>query len=125
MLNGGGLGQVQTITTELNKALDGREGDVRDLVGQLDRLATTLDRQRTHIVRAMQGLDKLLALLGDIRGETDEAALLRQEKEADAILTQVLQDYAKGDLDGSGLAAYRLVMDQVGRALLERRAANA
>ena len=74
--------------------------------------------------RAMQGLDKLLALLSDIRGETDEAALLRQEKEADAILTQVLQDYAKGDLDGSGLAAYRLVMDQVGRALLERRAAN-
>ena len=32
LLNGGGLQQIKVITTELNKALDGNEGAVRDLV---------------------------------------------------------------------------------------------
>ena len=73
--------------------------------------------------RAMAGLERLLVLLAEIRDETDEAALLRLEKEADAILTQVLRDYAQGDVTGGGLSAYRMAMDQVGRALTERRGA--
>jgi TRAP-type uncharacterized transport system substrate-binding protein len=73
--------------------------------------------------RAMAGLDDLLALLGDIRSGSDEIELARLEHEADSILTRVLGDFAKGDLDGSGLAAYRLVMDQVGRAVGDRRRA--
>lgn len=71
--------------------------------------------------RAMSGLDELLALLPDIRTCTNEADLPRFEEQADAILTRVLRDFAKGDIDGSGLAAYRLVMDQVGRAVAERQ----
>lgn len=71
--------------------------------------------------RAMSGLDELLALLPDIRACEDELELPRFEQQADAILTRVLSDFAKGDLDGSGLAAYRLVMDQVGRAVAERQ----
>lgn len=70
---------------------------------------------------AMAGLDELLALLSAIRSceaATDLAAL---EHRADEILTRVLGAYAKGDLDGSGLGAYRLVMDQVGRAVAERQ----
>ncbi len=73
--------------------------------------------------RAMSGLDELLAMLADIRVSSDEIELARLEHEADSILTRVLGDYAKGDLDGSGLAAYRLVMDQVGRAAAGRRRA--
>lgn len=73
--------------------------------------------------RAMTGLDDLLALLGEIRTSADEIELARLEHDADVILTRVLSDFAKGDLDGSGLAAYRLVMDQVGRALGGRRRA--
>ncbi|AOO80059.1 TAXI family TRAP transporter solute-binding subunit [Bosea vaviloviae] len=73
--------------------------------------------------RAMSGLDELLALLPVIRTCSDAVELARLDREADEILTRVLSDFAKGDLDGSGLAAYRLVMDQVGRAVAERRLA--
>jgi TRAP transporter TAXI family solute receptor len=71
--------------------------------------------------RAMSGLDELLALLPEIRTCENELELPRFEQQADAILIRVLSDFAKGDLDGSGLAAYRLVMDQVGRAVAERQ----
>ncbi len=71
--------------------------------------------------RAMEGLDDLLALLPAIRVCEDEAELMAFEGRADIILTNVLSDFARGDLDGSGLAAYRLVMDQVGRAVAERQ----
>ncbi len=73
--------------------------------------------------RAMSGLDELLALLPVIRTCSNENELARLDREADEILTRVLSDFARGDLDGSGLAAYRLVMDQVGRAVAERRLA--
>jgi phospholipid/cholesterol/gamma-HCH transport system substrate-binding protein len=59
VLNGGGLSQMGTITTELNKALNGRESDVRDLVSQLSTLIGRLDAQRTQIVTAMEGLNRL------------------------------------------------------------------
>lgn len=75
--------------------------------------------------RAMSGLDELLALLAVIRACEDEAELTRLGREADHILTRVLADYAKGDLDTAALAAYRLVIDQVGRAVAERQRALA
>ena len=69
----------------------------------------------------MAGLDELLALLPSIPRCEDEAELMAFKGRADTILTRVLSDFARGDLDGSGLAAYRLVMDQVGRAVAERQ----
>ena len=75
--------------------------------------------------RAMSGLDELLELLAVIRACEDEAELTRLGREADQILTRVLADYAKGDLDTAALAAYRLVIDQVGRAVAERQRALA
>ena len=73
--------------------------------------------------RAMSGLDELLALLALIRACEDEEELMRLGREADQILTRVLADYAKGDLDTAALAAYRLAIDQVGRAVAERQRA--
>lgn len=88
--------------------------------------ATVLGRASAARRRlAMAGLDDLLGLLNVIRTSCDEIELARLEHEADAILTRVLGDFARGDLDGSGLAAYRLVMDQVGRGVAERRRALA
>ncbi|MGO4405570.1 TAXI family TRAP transporter solute-binding subunit [Bosea sp. RAF48] len=75
--------------------------------------------------RAMSGLDELLELLTVIRSCEDEAELARLGSEADQILTRVLADYAKGDLDTAALAAYRLAIDQVGRAVAERQRALA
>lgn len=84
--------------------------------------ATLLSRESAaRRRRAMSGLDELLALLPAIRTCEAVELLPEFEKRADAILTRVLGDFAKGDLDGSGLAAYRLVMDQVGRAVAERQ----
>ncbi|MFF4214057.1 MCE family protein [Streptomyces sp. NPDC001796] len=64
LLNGGGVAQLKTITVELNKALDGRETRVRSLLKQLDTFLGGLDRQRSEIVRALQGIDRLAKRLG-------------------------------------------------------------
>lgn len=70
---------------------------------------------------AMAGLDRLVAMLAAIRTEEDERALVSYEREADAVLASVLSNFSRGDVDAGGLAAYRLAMDQVGRAVAERR----
>ncbi|MFI6171367.1 MCE family protein [Nocardia sp. NPDC051052] len=59
VLNGGGISQLETITRELNSALSGRANDIRDLLPQLNELTTNLDKQRTDIIAAMSGLDRL------------------------------------------------------------------
>jgi phospholipid/cholesterol/gamma-HCH transport system substrate-binding protein len=65
LLNGGGLEQIRTITTELNKALKGNEGAVRDLLGQLNTFVGTLDRQKNDIVNALAALDRLSISLNE------------------------------------------------------------
>ncbi|MBO0876009.1 MAG: MCE family protein [Pseudonocardia sp.] len=72
LLNGGGLGQLQSISSELNKALGGREADVRALLGDLNRLTTTLDGQKDNITRALDGVDRLSAALVEQRGNLDK-----------------------------------------------------
>jgi phospholipid/cholesterol/gamma-HCH transport system substrate-binding protein len=67
LLNGGGLGQAQSIAAELNKALSGREGDTRALLNDLNTLVGTLDGQKSSITRALDGLDKLSGKLSDQR----------------------------------------------------------
>lgn len=59
VLNGGGLAQINDITTELNAALVGREDSVRNLLPRLDELVSTLDIQRGDIVSALEGMDRL------------------------------------------------------------------
>jgi TRAP transporter TAXI family solute receptor len=75
--------------------------------------------------RALAGLDRLVTLLREVRDTTAEAHLAELDAEADAILVGVLSDFARGDLDSEGLSAYRLVLDQVGRAIAEQRRALA
>jgi phospholipid/cholesterol/gamma-HCH transport system substrate-binding protein len=72
LLNGGGLGQLQSISSELNKALGGREADVRALLGDLNKLTATLDGQKDNITRALDGVDKLSASLVQQRGDLDK-----------------------------------------------------
>jgi phospholipid/cholesterol/gamma-HCH transport system substrate-binding protein len=73
LLNGGGVGQLHTITAELNRALGGREDRVKDLLSQLDRFVGGLDAQRGDIVRALTGIDKLSATLAAQRGTITRA----------------------------------------------------
>ena len=46
LLNGGGVGQLQTITRELNRTLHGREGEARSVLHQIRSFAGQLDRHK-------------------------------------------------------------------------------
>ncbi|UAL30360.1 MCE family protein [Nocardioides rotundus] len=59
LLNGGGVGQLKTIASELNTALEGREGSTRSLLQQVDLLMTQLDRRKGDIVNAIEALNRL------------------------------------------------------------------
>jgi phospholipid/cholesterol/gamma-HCH transport system substrate-binding protein len=65
LLNGGGLQQIKIITTELNKALDGNEAAVRDLLTQLNGFVGTLDEQKKQILDALDSVDRLAITLND------------------------------------------------------------
>jgi phospholipid/cholesterol/gamma-HCH transport system substrate-binding protein len=63
LLNGGGLAQLHTITTQLNAALAGNEPQIRSLLGQISTLIGNLNTHRQDIVSALDGLDSLSATL--------------------------------------------------------------
>lgn len=63
LLNGGGVGQLETITRELNAVFDGRRGRMRHVLGEIDTLVATLDVQKGDIIAAMESLDGLAATL--------------------------------------------------------------
>ncbi|WP_374220916.1 MCE family protein [Saccharopolyspora sp. HNM0986] len=73
LLNGGGVAQLQNITKELNTALQGREGDARSLLNNLDQLVGGLDAQRDDITRALDSVNRLSASLNNQRGNIDTA----------------------------------------------------
>jgi phospholipid/cholesterol/gamma-HCH transport system substrate-binding protein len=63
LLNGGGLQQIKIITTELNKALDGNEPAIRDLLGQLNTFVGTLDHQKDAIIATLDKVNRLAITL--------------------------------------------------------------
>ena len=74
LLNGGGVAQLKTITVELNKALEGRETDVKSLLGQLDLFTGQLDDGKEDIVDAIESLNQLSISLNE-EEETIKLAL--------------------------------------------------
>ena len=65
LLSGGGLGQLQTITQELNAMMDGRTDNIRSVLEELNTLVGTLNSQRGDIVSAMDALNGLSTTLVD------------------------------------------------------------
>ncbi|MFF3258332.1 MCE family protein [Streptomyces sp. NPDC002932] len=63
LLNGGGINQLKTITTELNKALAGHEPQVRSMLKRVNTLVTNLDDHRADITDALDGVNRLSATL--------------------------------------------------------------
>jgi virulence factor Mce-like protein len=59
LLNGGGVGQLKSISKELNLALEGREGDVRSIIRQTRSFMGQLDRNKATIVDTLENLNKL------------------------------------------------------------------
>ena len=76
LLNGGGVAQLKTIEVELNDAMRGRTGVIKDLIGQLDTFVGGLDAQKSEIGRAIDSIDRLAATLAArraaISGALDE-----------------------------------------------------
>ncbi|GAA4547882.1 MCE family protein [Pseudonocardia xishanensis] len=73
LLNGGGVAQIKTISTELNTALTGREPQIRSLLDNLDTLVGALDDRKGEITRALDGINRLSATLNDRRPQIANA----------------------------------------------------
>ncbi|HEY3468104.1 MAG TPA: MCE family protein [Amycolatopsis sp.] len=65
LLNGGGIGQLQTINRELSKVMDGNEEQIRSFLSGVDTLMTDLDAHRSDITEALDGLNRLSATLAN------------------------------------------------------------
>jgi phospholipid/cholesterol/gamma-HCH transport system substrate-binding protein len=59
LLNGGGVSQLHTISTELNGALSGNESQIRGVLGQLDTFMGQLDQHKSQIVDAIRSVNAL------------------------------------------------------------------
>lgn len=59
VLNGSGLQQIQTVTSELNRVIGGREDSLRSLTDSLRTFVSGLNEQRSDIVAAIDGMDRL------------------------------------------------------------------
>lgn len=59
VLNGGGVAQLKTISSELNNALEGREGSAKSVLTQLRDFMRQLDDNKAGIVRAIRSLNEL------------------------------------------------------------------
>lgn len=73
LLNGGGVAQIKTISTELNKALVGNEPQIRSLLANLDTLVGALDDKKSEITRALDGINRLAATLDARRDQITNA----------------------------------------------------
>ncbi|WP_422744561.1 MCE family protein [Mycobacterium sp. WMMD1722] len=67
VVNKGNLGALQDITDEAYAAVAGREGTFADLIPRLAELTSSLDRQTTDIIAAMEGIDRFAAILARSR----------------------------------------------------------
>jgi phospholipid/cholesterol/gamma-HCH transport system substrate-binding protein len=77
LLNGGGVGQLATITHEVNRTLHGREGQATSVLHRVRTFSARLDSHRGQIVRALDALDRL------------SVSLNRQRSTIDATLTEL------------------------------------
>ena len=75
VLNGSSLGSIQTITREINIALEGRTGDARSAARRLTALVSTLDRRRDSLITALEAMDRLSGRLARQRDVIDTALL--------------------------------------------------
>ena len=73
LLNGGGVAQLKTITEELNKTLQGREGTARDVLVQVRDLMGQLDTRKQDIVHAIDSVNRLAVSVRRQQGSIDQA----------------------------------------------------
>lgn len=76
LLNGGGVAQLKTIATELNKAFGGREPQVRSIIRELGTFTGQLAANKTAIVNTLENVNRLATELrrqdGTIKSTLDQ-----------------------------------------------------
>lgn len=124
LINGGGLNQLQTITEELNTALDGRSGRVRDVLGRTDNLMQQFNSTSGEIDRTLKALNSVSGTLS-ARRQTIHTALKEIEPAARALrsnlpgLTKLLAQLES--FSGTSNQLVRATRDQI-RVLLSEAA---
>lgn len=93
LINGGGLGQIQTIVREVNEALGGREDTARDLLGTLDRTMNNFNGSSKEIDQTLDALADLSEELNR-RNDTIDQALVDVAPAA-RVLSDNTDDLAK------------------------------
>jgi phospholipid/cholesterol/gamma-HCH transport system substrate-binding protein len=68
LLNGGGIGQLHTIESELNQFAGGNEQQIRTFFTSVDRVVTSLNAHRSSIIHALSALATLSATLDQQNG---------------------------------------------------------
>ena len=97
LLSGGGIGQLKTISHELNNMMNGRQDQARHLLGNLDRMIGGLDEQKDDIIAAMESIDRLSSTLvkeKDVIGEAIDSmgpALKVLNRQHKALMTMLRQ----------------------------------
>ena len=103
ILNGGGVAQLKTISTELNKALGGREDAARSVLDQVDTLMKNLDDNKGKIVDALESINQLSK---SVRG---------QEKTIDATLDELPAAISSIDKQRQDLVTMLKALDKLGK----------
>ncbi|MCW2753212.1 MAG: hypothetical protein JWQ32_623 [Marmoricola sp.] len=73
LVNGGGLNQLQTVTDELNKAIGGREGNVRELLDRSNTFLGQADATTGDIDAALRSLAGLSQVLNENKSTINAA----------------------------------------------------
>lgn len=73
VINSGGLGQVGDVVHNLDAALSGREGEVRELLTRLDTFMGTFNDQRDHIIASIHGMNRVAGTFADQREVISQA----------------------------------------------------
>lgn len=73
LLNNGGLSQIETITSELNKTFKNRVPDTRAVIGRLNVLLGTLDGNKAKIISTLEQLNRLSGTIADDRKTVSSA----------------------------------------------------
>ncbi len=133
LLNGGGIDQLHTITTQLNDAMRGNEPQIRSMLRQIQTLAANLDAHRGDITAALDSLNRLSATLAarDQRIGTvlDDLApglrVLDQQREQLVAMLQALDKLSGVAVDVIDRASADFVADLRSLAPILRQLANA
>jgi phospholipid/cholesterol/gamma-HCH transport system substrate-binding protein len=74
LLNGGGIGQLQDITTAFSTAFAGRTDELRDLIAQIDQFVAKVNDQTTDIIAATDSFNQLVGQVAAQQPVLDKAA---------------------------------------------------